>query len=76
MHILAFILLFVFGAICAAMNGDYSGIVVIGKWIMGIGVFLFVVCILTGFSTEGSGTIFLVSIVMTVLGGLLETMGS
>lgn len=39
MHILAFILVFVFGAIGAAMKGDYSGIVVIGKVLMGIGIF-------------------------------------
>lgn len=71
MHILVFILMFVFGSIGAAMKGDYSGTVVIGKWLMGIGVFFFLACILTGFSTEGSGTIFLISIVMAIFGGLL-----
>lgn len=71
MHILAFIFMFVFGAIGAAMKGDYSGTVVIGKVLMGIGIFFFLACILTGFSTEGSGTILLISIVMAVLGGLL-----
>ncbi len=71
MHILAAILMFVFGSISAAMKGDYSGIVVIGKWLMGIGVFFFVACIVTGFSTEGSGTIILFSIVMAFVGGLL-----
>ncbi len=71
MHILAFILMFVFGAIGAAMKGDYSGTVVIGKVLMGIGIFFFLACILTGFSTEGSGTIFIIAIVMAIFGGLL-----
>ena len=71
MHILAFILMFVFGAIGAAMKGDYSGIVVIGKWLLGIGIFFFLGCILTGFSTEGSGSVFIFAIMMTVLGGCM-----
>lgn len=71
MHILAFILMFIFGAIGAAMKGDYSGTIVIGKVLMGIGIFFFLACILTGFSTEGSGTIFIVAIVMAIFGGLL-----
>ena len=71
MHILAFILMFVFGAIGAAMKGDYSGIVVIGKWLLGIGIFFFLGCILTGFSTEGSGSVFIIAIIMTVLGGFM-----
>lgn len=33
MHILAFILMFVVGAIIAACNGDYSGIAAIGKFV-------------------------------------------
>ncbi|MBR6229155.1 MAG: hypothetical protein IKQ97_05410 [Eubacterium sp.] len=73
MHIIAFILMFVFGSIGAASRGDYSGVVVIGKVLMGIGVFFFLACILTGFSTKGAGTVFLVSIVMAVLGGLLAS---
>jgi hypothetical protein len=71
MHILAFILMFVFGAIGAAMKGDYSGTIVIGKVLMGIGTFFFLACILTGFSTEGSGTIFIIAVVMAIFGGLL-----
>lgn len=71
MHILAFILMFVFGAIGAAMKGDYSGTIVIGKVLMRIGIFFFLACILTGFSTEGSGKIFLISIVMAIFGGVL-----
>ena len=35
MHILAFILIFVVGAIAAAGKGDYSGIAAIGKFIGG-----------------------------------------
>lgn len=35
MHILAFLLLFVVGAILAACNGDYSGIAAIGKFVGG-----------------------------------------
>ncbi len=41
MHILAFILMFVFGAIGAALEGDFSGTIFIGKVLMGIGAFLF-----------------------------------
>lgn len=48
MHILAFILMFIFGSIGAAMKGDYSGTIFIGKVLMGIGVFFFLACILTG----------------------------
>ena len=33
MHILAFMLMFVFMAILAACNGDYSGIAAIGKFV-------------------------------------------
>ena len=42
MHILAFLLLFVVGAILAACNGDYSGIAAIGKFVGGC-VLLFLV---------------------------------
>ena len=68
MHILAFILMFIFGSIGAAMKGDYSGTIFIGKVLMGIGVFFFLACILTGFSTEGSGTVFLIAIMMMISG--------
>lgn len=71
MHILAFILMFIVGSIGAAMNGDYSGTVFIGKVLMGIGIFFFLACILTGFSTDGSGTVFLISILMTIFGAFL-----
>lgn len=68
MHILAFILMFIFGSIGAAMKGDYSGTIFIGKVLMGIGVFFFLACILTGFFTDGSGTVFLIAIIMTIFG--------
>ena len=42
MHILAFILMFVIGAIIAACDGDYSGIAAIGKFV-GFFVLLFAV---------------------------------
>ena len=71
MHILIFIIMFIIESIGAALNGDYSGTVIIGKVLMGIGIFCFVGCILIGFSTEGSGKIFLISIVMTIVGRLL-----
>lgn len=71
MHILAFMLMFIFGSIGAAMNGDYSGISFIGKVLLGIGIFFFLGCILTGFSTDGAGSVFLFSIVMVILGALL-----
>ena len=35
MHILAFILIFVVGAIAAACDGDFSGIAAIGKFVCG-----------------------------------------
>ncbi len=73
MHILAFILMFIFGAIGASSRGDHSGIIVIGKVLMGIGIFFFMACILTGFKTNGAGTVFLISIVMLVIGGLLAS---
>ena len=44
MHILAFLLLFVVGAILAACNGDYSGIAAIGKFVGGC-VLLFLVAV-------------------------------
>ncbi len=71
MHILVFILMFVFGAIGAAMKGDYSGTIVIGKVLMVIGIFFFAACILTGFATEGAGTVFIIAIVMIIIGGWL-----
>lgn len=71
MHILAFMLMFIFGAIGAAMNGDYSGISIIGKVLLGIGIFFFVGCILTGFSNDGAGSVLLFSIVMVILGAVL-----
>lgn len=41
MHILAFALMFIVGAIIAACDGDYSGIAAIGKFV-GFFVLLFV----------------------------------
>ncbi|MEI3321584.1 MAG: hypothetical protein V8R92_01375 [Eubacterium sp.] len=35
MHILAFILMFVVGAIIAACDGDFSGVIAIGKFVGG-----------------------------------------
>lgn len=35
MHILAFILIFIVGAIAAACDGDFSGIAAIGKFVGG-----------------------------------------
>ena len=74
MYIVAAILIFVFGAIGAALNGDYSGFFVIGEVLMVIGIVFFLGCILSGFSTDGSGTIFLISIVMVIVGVLLAGM--
>ena len=42
MHILAFILLFVFGSIGAACDGDFSGLQAIGKFLLYAGLILFV----------------------------------
>lgn len=42
MHILAFILLFIFGSISAACKGDWSGMAVIGKVILFIALFLII----------------------------------
>lgn len=39
MHILAFILMFIFGSIAYAFKGDYSGLVAIGKFIGFIALF-------------------------------------
>lgn len=39
MHILTFILMFVFGSIAYAFKGDYSGLVAIGKFIGFIALF-------------------------------------
>ena len=36
MHILAFILMFVFGSIAAACSGDFSGLAAIGKFVGGV----------------------------------------
>lgn len=35
MHILAFILIFIVGSIGAALDGDFSGIAAIGKFVFG-----------------------------------------
>lgn len=40
MHILAFIVLFIFGSIGAAFKGDYSGIEAIGKFLLYGGIIL------------------------------------
>ena len=68
MHLLAGIIMFVFLAIGAAREGDYSGTIFIGKILLGIGIFFFLACILTGFSTEGSGGVFLFAIILAVVG--------
>lgn len=68
MYILAGIIIFILGSIGAASKGDFSGIAAIGKFLLGFGLFFFVACILTGFSTEGSGGIFLFSIIAAVIG--------
>lgn len=68
MHLLAGIIVFVFLAIGAAKDGDYSGTIFIGKVLLGIGIFLFMACILTGFSTDGAGSVFLFSIIISVIG--------
>ncbi len=75
MRILAFILMYIFDSIGAAFEGDYSGISSIGSVLLGIGIFFIFGCILIGFSTEGSGTIFLVAIIMAVVGGFMAMKG-
>lgn len=70
MHILAFILMFVVGSIGAAMDGDFSGIAAIGKfvlyatfiigflWMMatcpGLLIFIFVVLLLIAFGLSSN----------------------
>lgn len=71
MYLLAAILMFIFGAIGAAKEGDYSGIGAIGRVLMGIGVFFIFGCIITGFSSDGSGDVFVFAIVIAVLGGFM-----
>ena len=71
MHILAFILMIIVASIGAALNGDYSGIAFIGKVMMGIGMFFFFGIIIIKFSTEGSGKIFVYSIFMILIGGIM-----
>ncbi len=71
MHLLAFILMFIISSIAAALKGDYSGTAFIGRILIAIGIFFFFGCILTGFSAEGSGTIFIVATAMTIFGGFL-----
>ncbi|MBQ1311812.1 MAG: hypothetical protein IIY55_08175 [Blautia sp.] len=71
MYIFLFLLIFVIGAVGAARKGDYSGTIFIGKVLMGIGLFLVFGCILSGFSTNGAGEVFLFSLCMTALGVFL-----
>lgn len=40
MHILAFILMFVVGSIGASLDGDFSGIAAIGKFVFGTAFFI------------------------------------
>ena len=47
MHILAAILMFVFGSINAACDGDFSGLEAIGKFLLYAGVILLVMWALT-----------------------------
>lgn len=70
MHILAFILMFVVGSIGAAMDGDFSGIAAIGKflfnatviigfmWMLatcpGLLIFIFVVLMLIAFGLSSN----------------------
>lgn len=71
MHLLTFIILFVIGAILAAMKGDFSGISMIGETLMFVGGFLFIAYIFTGFLTPGSGKLFLSAIVTIIIGFIL-----
>lgn len=47
MHILAFILMFVFFSIIAACDGDFSGLAAIGKFVGGAILFFVMLCHLT-----------------------------
>lgn len=71
MRILAFMLMYVFDSVGAAFEGDYSGINSIGNALISIGLFFIFGCLLIGFSTEGSGTIFLIALAMTIVGGFM-----
>ena len=73
MYLLSAIILFIFDAVGAATKGDFSGTIFIGKVKIGIGLFFFVGIILIGFSTEGSWTIFIISIIMVALGVVLAS---
>ena len=72
MWILAAILFFIFESIAAAGKGDRSGLDIIGKVLMATGTFFFIGWIITGFSTDGSGMIFLFSIIIAIVGGVLS----
>lgn len=45
MHLVTFILLFIFGSIAAACRGDWSGIEAIGKFILYAAVIIGVACL-------------------------------
>lgn len=61
----------IISAIAAEINGDYSGTTFIGKCLLGIGCFFFVIMILTGITSDGTGTVFVFSLVTIILGGIL-----
>lgn len=46
MHILAFVLYFIVGSICAASKGDWSGVEAIGKFILFVIMFFLMAAII------------------------------
>ena len=78
MHILAFILMFVLGSIGAALNGDFSGIGMIGKVLAAFGCFtlaMWIMLLFTGGADEidGYGQLLLISIGMIIVGKIMIT---
>lgn len=71
MHILTFILIFIFGAIAAACKGDYSGIVAIGKF-MGVAILFFA---MLWFFTQPVLLVIVIIVMIIIAAGCLNSRG-
>ncbi len=71
MHILLFIIIFIIGSVGDALNSNMEGISAVGKVMFAIGLFFVIGIILIGFSTDGSGKVFLVAVFMLIIGFIL-----
>ena len=71
MNIIAFALMFIWGSIMAALEGDFSGLSAIGRFCKGFGLFFGIGCLLIGFSKESTCDVFLMALAAYGIGWIL-----